>query len=391
MEAGKVLRDLLHQCGSAGDSIEQTAFEAIRVATLKLGITSQTALLIEKRSIKKLLDHIGEKDPNKRNILLFFLNLLNKYGKLVVKKQKVNTLEHEEPLPVSGSCQQSVKLESRLCSGPDDAQTNMMADEAVPKEFKCSLSLRLMYDPVVIASGQTFERMWIQKWFDEGHDTCPNTKMKLPHLSLTPNTAMKDLISKWCTANKVSISDPSLPAVLQQLEISSSSIASLSSSMNDLPLPIDFSNLSIGSSDARFCSYSSYEKIDIGIHTKTVDTEDIHRVQSNGNPHEKDMQILFELDSLPWKLRCNVIQDMKISENHGHQTCDSMSCQNLVRTVLKILKYALDIYDVEAQKKGCLLLSSFLNDCRYFGNTWLQKLMIANLYKLYYYSLLKRK
>jgi hypothetical protein len=38
------------------------------------------------------------------------------------------------------------------------------AEPEAPKEFQCPINLALMADPVVIASGQTFERACIQKW-----------------------------------------------------------------------------------------------------------------------------------------------------------------------------------------------------------------------------------
>ncbi|KAF3440681.1 hypothetical protein FNV43_RR18965 [Rhamnella rubrinervis] len=143
-----------------------------------------------------------------------------------------------------------------------------------PEEFKCPISSRLMYDPVVIASGQTYERMWIQKWIDEGHNTCPKTNMKLTHLLLTPNMVMKDLISSWCTKYGVTISDPSVPPeALHFWETSSTSIASIGSSMNDLHLQMDLSNVSLGSIDSTYSLDS--------LRTKTVNG--LSSVQSNGD------------------------------------------------------------------------------------------------------------
>lgn len=355
-EAGKVLRNLLHQYSSATDSMKETAFEAILVAAKKLGISSLKDLRTEERSIKKLLHKVGENDPRKKKILLFFLYLLNKYGELIVKEQNVQ----EETCPLSSSNHQSIKVECRVFGGQDDAQMNISSASAVPEQFFCPLALRLMYDPVIIASGETFERMWIQKWFDEGQHTCPKTKKTLPHLSVTPNTALKELITKWCSENKANISDPSLP---DQLETSSCSIASLSSSLNDLSLPMDFSNISIGSSNARQDPSSSYPTISNGLNMISAE---LHSGQVNAETNEGDMQILLELDILPWELRSKVIQDIKISENYKHQTCNSTSCRNFLQIILKFLKDALDLHDVEAQKTGCVFLSSLLKNCRYY-------------------------
>ncbi|KAI3954931.1 hypothetical protein MKW92_039294 [Papaver armeniacum] len=117
-----------------------------------------------------------------------------------------------------------------------------------------------MYDPVVIASGQTFERMWIENWFSEGHDLCPKTEQQLPHFSIVPNSVMKDLISKWCMKHEISIQNPCsnpIPAILLSWNSSSScSITSLGCSFSDvqMPTPTDLSYVSVGSSDVSWVS-----------------------------------------------------------------------------------------------------------------------------------------
>ncbi|KAG6389872.1 hypothetical protein SASPL_151347 [Salvia splendens] len=68
---------------------------------------------------------------------------------------------------------------------------------SVPDDLRCPISLELMRDPVVVATGQTYERCYIQKWLDCGNTTCPKTRQKLQNLSLTPNYALRSLISQW--------------------------------------------------------------------------------------------------------------------------------------------------------------------------------------------------
>ncbi|KAF2290741.1 hypothetical protein GH714_015278 [Hevea brasiliensis] len=66
------------------------------VAAPRLHITSPKAILIEKRSIKKLLDKVGDTDPTKKKILKYFLYLLKKYGDLIMEEQIENPkAEHE--------------------------------------------------------------------------------------------------------------------------------------------------------------------------------------------------------------------------------------------------------------------------------------------------------
>ncbi|PRQ27347.1 putative aminoacyltransferase, E1 ubiquitin-activating enzyme [Rosa chinensis] len=72
----------------------------------------------------------------------------------------------------------------------------------IPHEFLCPITLEVMIDPVIVASGQTYDRESIQKWFDSNHATCPKTRVTLPHLSVAPNYALKNLIQQWCEKNK---------------------------------------------------------------------------------------------------------------------------------------------------------------------------------------------
>ncbi|KAL3525376.1 hypothetical protein ACH5RR_013748 [Cinchona calisaya] len=364
-EAREVLLELLHQYRPPTESTEETSARAIQVATMRLHINSQKELLIEKRSIKKLLDKIGENEPPKRKILLFLQHLLKKYGKLIVKEQKENeSMQHEAPFPLYSSSRQSVEVESRLIGGRDEARINTWSIPGIPEDFRCPLSLRIMHDPVVIESGLTFERMWIQRWFDEGHNVCPKTQRKLAHLSLTPNAVMKDLITKWCTRAGVIIPDPSMATVYHSLEISSTSIASLSSSVNDLALPIDFSNSSIEATDAGQGSFSSHAQIANGVNMMSMKTENSQRLQFGGSTHEIDLEILFELDSLPWEYRCKVVKDIQSFWKHEDRSCSLMSFENLILPLLKFLKDADNSHDVEAQRAGCLLLSAFVKKCR---------------------------
>ncbi|KAI3685202.1 hypothetical protein L6452_34439 [Arctium lappa] len=66
-----------------------------------------------------------------------------------------------------------------------------------------SKELQLMYDPIIIASGQTYERICIEKWFSSGHNTCPKSQQQLAHLCLTPNYCVKGLIASWCELNGI--------------------------------------------------------------------------------------------------------------------------------------------------------------------------------------------
>ncbi|OVA02389.1 Armadillo [Macleaya cordata] len=73
----------------------------------------------------------------------------------------------------------------------------------VPPYFQCPLSLELMLDPVIVASGQTYEKVFIQKWLDHGLIICPKTRQTLTHTNLIPNYTVKALIANWCDDNNI--------------------------------------------------------------------------------------------------------------------------------------------------------------------------------------------
>ncbi|KAG8375151.1 hypothetical protein BUALT_Bualt10G0070600 [Buddleja alternifolia] len=77
----------------------------------------------------------------------------------------------------------------------------------IPADFCCPLSLELMTDPVIVASGQTYERTFIRKWIDLGLTVCPKTRQNLAHTNLIPNYTVKALIANWCDLNNVKLPD----------------------------------------------------------------------------------------------------------------------------------------------------------------------------------------
>lgn len=82
-----------------------------------------------------------------------------------------------------------------------------VGEGAVPEDFKCPMSMELMRDPVIIASGQTFDRPFIQKWLKAGNRTCPRTQQVLSHTILTPNHLIRGMIVQWCRNQGIKLPD----------------------------------------------------------------------------------------------------------------------------------------------------------------------------------------
>ncbi|XP_057513277.1 U-box domain-containing protein 16-like [Actinidia eriantha] len=78
-----------------------------------------------------------------------------------------------------------------------------VSDVNFPADFRCPISLDLMRDPVVVATGQTYDRASINLWIQSGHNTCPKTGQTLAHTHLIPNRALKNLIGMWCREQRI--------------------------------------------------------------------------------------------------------------------------------------------------------------------------------------------
>ncbi|KAF8117405.1 hypothetical protein N665_0011s0121 [Sinapis alba] len=76
---------------------------------------------------------------------------------------------------------------------------------SIPPYFRCPLSTELMLDPVIVASGQTYDRTSIKKWLDNGLDVCPRTRQVLTHQELIPNYTVKAMIASWLETNSINL------------------------------------------------------------------------------------------------------------------------------------------------------------------------------------------
>lgn len=360
-EAGKVVLALIRRGIPASDSIENSELEALRLAASSLKITSRLALLAEKRSIKRLLDKVRQTGLTKETILKCLLSLLRKYGELIQQDQTKNNLSmHRE--------EHSQSTNPEACVDWYETRTQADGTPKPPTEFQCPISTRLMYDPVIIASGKTYERVWIEKWISEGHETCPMTNIRLENLSLTPNVAMKGLISKWCSQHGIIVSDPcqrSNFSPVSSLEFTSpESVASFGSSMDILRLQV--SNVSLQSSDTNCGSHLIDDDDDIRSSARLprMEEEICCTRHSSTNGCRVGLVSLTKLASLPWKSQCKTVQDVKEELNKNNQACDCMFSDTSMKSLIKFLKVAHDLCDVRAQKDSVDVILAILSEDR---------------------------
>ncbi|KAG6750724.1 hypothetical protein POTOM_045233 [Populus tomentosa] len=86
--------------------------------------------------------------------------------------------------------------------------SKVVDNTVIPEEFICPISKKIMNDPVVLATGQTYDRPFIQRLINEGQRTCPQTQQAISHTFLTPNHLVQEMISKWSKERGVELPKP---------------------------------------------------------------------------------------------------------------------------------------------------------------------------------------
>ncbi|KAL8170341.1 hypothetical protein V2J09_022145 [Rumex salicifolius] len=124
---------------------------------------------------------------------------------------------------------------------------------SIPMYFRCPLSLELMSDPVIVTSGQTFERSCIQKWVDHGLNICPKTGEPLLHTDIITNHTIKAMILSWLKENNHEI--------LSKSEGSNHGSNSVPRSSTDEPIGVDKEEESIVGQSSEIKKASSSEQL----------------------------------------------------------------------------------------------------------------------------------
>ncbi|KAI7740901.1 hypothetical protein M8C21_027218 [Ambrosia artemisiifolia] len=168
------------------DSDRIAECESIEKLANRLPLNTLEDLRIETVAIRKLVkERRGQNAQGTQNII----DLLDRFKRFAGIEQ-VNVLD--EPVRRNRSLQKCTSI-------------------AIPFEFLCPITLEIMRDPVIVATGQTYERANIQQWLDSDRRSCPKTGQTLAHTALAPNVALHKLIQQWCQTNNYQISKKAPP------------------------------------------------------------------------------------------------------------------------------------------------------------------------------------
>lgn len=163
---------------------------------------------------------------------------------------------------------------------------------SVPSYFICPLTLQLMFDPVIVASGQTYERDSIQKWIDHGLSRCPVTRQTLSHTNLIPNYTVKALIANWRDQNCIEVNKNS-----DHLDKPEDSMA-----ISNLTLENGFDRQSFQKSNHRSpeesCSHSRSESTSTAVSSSEQLYESSEHLQSTCSSRMDDLNTFSRIKQL---------------------------------------------------------------------------------------------
>ncbi|EFJ08739.1 ubiquitin-protein ligase, PUB2 [Selaginella moellendorffii] len=176
---------------------------------LKFTINARDSQLADEIAI--LLKDFGRSQVNPAQLKRFLEEM--ELGSLETIAKEKAALEKERESREDGAAAVIDKLTSLLSMttqdpAPEKVDSVQQQNIPIPADFCCPLSQQLMSDPVIVASGQTYERAYIQQWVDRGNRTCPKTQQVISHTNLIPNYTVKALIANWCEMHNVPLPEP---------------------------------------------------------------------------------------------------------------------------------------------------------------------------------------
>ncbi|KAJ4879813.1 U-box domain-containing protein 6 [Raphanus sativus] len=355
-EVGDRIIALLQQ-GKKFDNCTDTAeLETFHQAATRLGITSSRSALAERRALKKLIDKArAEEDKRKESIVAYLLHLMRKYSKLFrIEAVDENDSQCSPPCSPTGGQGSSNEVDRGQAFGRQLSKFGSVRKPGgggqmmptPPEELRCPISLQLMCDPVIIASGQTYERVCIEKWLSDGHNSCPKTQQQLPHLSLTPNYCVKGLIASWCEQNGITV--PTEPPQYWRLALSESESTNSKS--------VD----SVGS-----CTPKGVKTVPLEESSSTVVSEQQQHKEEVTAPEEtsainvlekyQDMLATLEKEEELGK-RCKLVEDVRVLLKDDEEARILMGANGFVEAFLRFLESAVDENNAAAQETGAMAL-----------------------------------
>ncbi|TXG56081.1 hypothetical protein EZV62_017394 [Acer yangbiense] len=363
-QVGDEIIALLQQGRKFNDCNDNNELESFHNAATRLGITSSRAALTERRSLKKLIERARvEEDKRKESIVAYLLHLMRKYSKLF-RSELADDNDSQGSAPCSPTVLSSFedgvpggnnnafdRQLSKLSSfnfKPNNRRSGQMP--LSPEELRCPISLQLMYDPVIISSGQTYERICIEKWFSDGHNTCPKTQQKLPHLCLTPNYCVKGLIASWCEQNGVAVPDSppeSLDLNYWRLALSESESTNSRSTGSVRSFKVK---------EVKVVPLEESVTVEESV-CDEIENTSAKEEESEFNVFERYQDLLTVLnDGEDLRRKCKVVEQIRLLLKDDEEARIFMGANGFVEALLRFLESAVEERNSSAQEVGAMAL-----------------------------------
>jgi hypothetical protein len=379
--------------------LDDNELDCFRQTAFRVGIASSAAAVTERRALRRLLERAhAEEHLKKESIAAYLLHLMRKYSNIFRNEVTDNTSSQCSSPSSLGSASLCIDLpgygqvlERQL---PRIGSFNLKQSKGLsgsmplpPEELRCPISLQLMYDPVVIASGQTYERACIEKWFDSGNTTCPKTRNQLSQLSMTPNYCIKGLIASWCEQNGILVpSAPPESPKLKYLKISSlkNSTCLVTNGVSTVLFEaigakddIKLDNEAASGNFSRQNSQEATSKLCVG--KITLDKEyrqnsreassEICEVENSPEKgsHQKStedvpviceqwLKVLNKIDAERMDEQYNVVEQIRLLLKNDDELRDYVGVNGITEPLIYFLKMAVCRQDLHAQEVGTMAL-----------------------------------
>lgn len=158
------------------------------------------------------------------------------------------------------------------------------------------------------------------------------------------------------------ISDQSIVTPMYGSLDNTNSILNTASSMNDIDIQIDMSNLSLGSIDSSYNTLVAKLENSFGSN-KSYENE-CPRFQVYGSIDEIRTQFLSNIGGFSWELQCAAIRDVHTYLISHNPSWDFVTSENFLDPLVSFLLDALNKHDIEAQQDGSRLFLVFLRSDR---------------------------
>ncbi|KAL3741635.1 hypothetical protein ACJRO7_017144 [Eucalyptus globulus] len=198
----------------------------------------------------------------------------------------------------------------------------------VPKDFCCPISLDLMQDPVIISTGQTYDRRSISRWMEEGHCNCPKTGQMLAHNRLVPNRALRNLIVQWCIAHGVPYDPPEMIDIsAEAFPAASPGQAALEANKATAKLLVD--QLASGPQGARTIAAK-----EIRLLAKTGKENRAFIAEAGAIPHLREL--LSSPSPIAQEISVTAMLNLSIYDKNKSRIMDEKGCLQSIVDVLRI-------------------------------------------------------